>query len=234
MTPAQLTGKSTDHIVAIEEPRCDINVAVRQPLLDMILAARAAGIDLAPASSFRSFDRQLQIWNEKFSGQRPLYDISGEVIDALGLQPQERVSAILVWSAVPGASRHHWGTDLDLIDRRAIPPQYRLRLVAEEFTAGGPFVRLAAWLEQEAGRFGFFRPYRGVSSGVAPEPWHWSYAPLAEPARCGLTEQVLSRALEDAPILGKQCLLDRLPELHARYVAAIDPPDPNLIGPQPA
>ncbi len=34
----------------------------------------------------------------------------------------ERVAAILVWSALPGASRHHWGTDCDVIDAAALPP----------------------------------------------------------------------------------------------------------------
>ena len=38
------------------------------------------------------------------------------------LSPAERIEAILRWSALPGASRHHWGTDLDLIDAHAIQP----------------------------------------------------------------------------------------------------------------
>jgi LAS superfamily LD-carboxypeptidase LdcB len=230
MTPAQLTGRATDHIVAIDEPRCEVNVDVQKPLLDMIMAAREAGIDLAPASSFRSFERQLTIWNLKFSGERPLYDAAGNAIDALSLSPDDRVSAILIWSAVPGASRHHWGTDLDLIDRRAVPPGYRVQLIAAEFEDGGPFTKLAAWLGREAAGFGFFNPYRGVLSAVAPEPWHWSYAPVAEPARALLTPDILSQAIQDAPIMGKECLLGRLAELHARFVRVIDPPGPDVLG----
>jgi len=230
MTPAQLTGRSTDHIVAIEAPPCEVNVEVRKPLLDMIMAAREAGIALAPASSFRTFERQLTIWNLKFSGERPLYDAAGNAIDTLSLSPHDRVSAILIWSAVPGASRHHWGTDLDLIDRRAVPPGYRVQLLAAEFEDGGPFARLAAWLGREAGKFGFFNPYRGILSGVAPEPWHWSYAPVAEPARVLLTPQILSQAIQDAPIMGKDCLLDRLEELHSRFVRVIDPPREDVSG----
>jgi LAS superfamily LD-carboxypeptidase LdcB len=230
MTPEQLTGQSADHIVAIDEPACEVNAGVRKPLLEMITAAREAGIDLAPASSFRTFERQLTIWNRKFSGQRPLYDASGRTIDALSLSPEDRVSAIMIWSAVPGASRHHWGTDLDLIDRLAIPPEYRVQLVAAEFETGGPFAKLADWLEKEARRFGFFNPYRGVLSGVAPEPWHWSYAPIAEAGRALLTPAILSRAIENAPLLGKECLLDRIPELHARFVQRIDPPAGDVSG----
>jgi len=187
-------------------------------------AALAAGFDLTPVSSFRDFERQLSIWNAKFSGERPLYDAEGRALDASQLSPGERVAAILRWSALPGASRHHWGTDLDLMDANAIPPGYRVQLNAAEFEAGGPFARLAEWLETHAVRFGFFRPFRGVLSGVQAEPWHYSFAPLAEPARRSLTPSVLQDALAAAPLLGKETVLGRLEELHSRYVAAIDWP----------
>ena len=136
----------------------------------------------------------------------------------------ERVDAILLWSALPGASRHHWGTDVDLIDARAIEPGYRVRLTRDEFAAGGPFARLAAWLDQHAPRFGFFRPYRGVRSGVQPEPWHFSFAPTAEKARRQLTAGVLREAIASAPLLGKELILPRIEELHARYVASVEIP----------
>ena len=32
-----------------------------------------------------------------------------------------RIDAILCWSALPGGSRHHWGTDCDVIDAAALP-----------------------------------------------------------------------------------------------------------------
>lgn len=187
-------------------------------------AALAAGFDLTPVSSFRDFERQLSIWNAKFSGERPLYDAEGRPLDASQLSPGERVEAILHWSALPGASRHHWGTDLDLIDANAIQPGYRVQLTAAEFSINGPFARLAEWLESHAARFGFFRPFRGVLSGVQAEPWHYSFAPLAEPARRSLTPSVLHAALAAAPLLGKKPVLGRLEELHSRYVAAIDWP----------
>ena len=71
------------------------------------------------SSSFRDFARQLQIWNGKFSGERPMFDAGGRPARRGALSPRERIDAILLWSALPGASRHHWGTDLDLIDRNA-------------------------------------------------------------------------------------------------------------------
>jgi len=224
LTRQELTGQARTHIADVDEPDCALHAQVVAPFLNLRRAALADGIDLVPLSSFRDFSRQLAIWNGKFSGERTMVDAAGRTIDVDALSASERIDAILHWSALPGASRHHWGTDVDLIDRRAVPPGYRVQLTQEEFAARGPFAPLAAWLETNAARFGFFRPFRGVISGVAPEPWHFSFAPLAEFARRRLTPGVLRTALESVPLLGKEQVLERLDELHARYVAAIDPP----------
>ena len=82
----------------------------------MRAAAAADGIDLVAFSSFRDFDRQLAIWNGKFRGERPMQDRAGRRSTPGALSPAERVAAILWWSALPGASRHHWGTDFDVMD----------------------------------------------------------------------------------------------------------------------
>lgn len=219
-----MTGLSRAHIVEVPEPRCSLHIHAVVPFSNLRRAAAQAGFDLRPESSFRDFSRQLAIWNGKFSGERPVYDAAGRAMDMSRLAPAERVSAILLWSALPGASRHHWGTDLDLIDAAAVPAGYRVQLTVEEFAAAGPFAPLARWLDEHAGRFGFFRPFRGVLSGVQAEPWHFSFAPVAEPARRALSPKVLRTAIADAPLLGKDEVLGRLDELHARYVAAIDWP----------
>jgi LAS superfamily LD-carboxypeptidase LdcB len=153
-----------------------------------------------------------------------MLDASGRPIDVNELTPLQRVDAILLWSALPGASRHHWGTDIDVIDRQATAPDYKVQLTPEEFAAGGPYAALAEWMERNAARFGFFRPFRGVLSGVQPEPWHFSFAPVAEDARRDLNPAVLYKALEAAPLLGKEQVLAQLDALHARYVASIDWP----------
>jgi LAS superfamily LD-carboxypeptidase LdcB len=220
----ELTGQSRAHVVEVAEPVCSLHVHVVLPFSNLRRAAAGAGFDLRPESSFRDFSRQLAIWNGKFSGARPVYDADGRELDVSRLSPVERVSAILLWSALPGASRHHWGTDLDLIDAAALPPGYRVQLTAAEFAAAGPFAPLSRWLDEHAGRFGFFRPFRGVLSGVQAEPWHYSFAPVAEMARRALTPDVLRAAIAEAPLLGKAEVLSRLDELHARYVAAIDWP----------
>ena len=230
MNDGELTGRVRTHIDDVPDPRCALHVHVVSPFLSLRRAALAAGFDLVPISSFRDFSRQLTLWNGKFSGQKPMLDASGHSIQVSELSPMQRVDAILLWSALPGASRHHWGTDVDLIDRGAIPPDYRVELTPEEFapagpvTPAGPFAPLAAWLESNAARYGFFRPFRGVLSGVQPEPWHFSFAPVAENARRALTPAVLYKAIAAAPLLGKEEVFARLEELHARYVEAIDWP----------
>jgi LAS superfamily LD-carboxypeptidase LdcB len=140
------------------------------------------------------------------------------------LSPAQRVEAILLWSALPGGSRHHWGTDLDVFDAAAVGPAYQVQLSVGEFSPGGAFAPLAGWLEVHAARFGFFRPFRGVLSGVQPEPWHFSFAPVAEAARRAFTPDVWREALVGSALEGKDEVLPRLEELHARYVVAIDWP----------
>ncbi len=224
MNEEELTGRARTHILDVPEPSCALHGQVLKPFLNMRRAAMADGFDVVPHSSFRDFSRQLAIWNGKFSGQRPTYDATGQAIDMSRLAPMDRVEAILLWSALPGASRHHWGTDIDLIDGRAAASGYRVELTQAEFAPGGPFSALGGWLEVNAARFGFFRPFRGKLSGVQPEPWHFSFAPVADNARRTLTAAVLHRALAAAPLQGKAEVLAQLDHLHTRYVAAIDWP----------
>ena len=224
MNDGELTGQARTHIAAVADPPCLLHAEVVAPFLNLRRAALDEGFDLAPMSSFRDFARQLNIWNGKFSGERPMFDAGGAQLDAKSLTPRERVDAILLWSALPGASRHHWGTDLDLVDRCLSEAGYQIKLTREEFAPGGPFAALNLWLDANAPRFGFFRPFQGVRSGVQPEPWHFSFAPIAEKARRRLSPEVLRNAIAGAPLLGKEVVLGSLDELHARYVATIDLP----------
>jgi LAS superfamily LD-carboxypeptidase LdcB len=220
----ELTGQVRSHIIELAELECSLHAHVVAPFLRLRTAALREGMDLVAVSSFRDFTRQLSIWNGKFSGARPMLDADGASLDTASLDAAARIDSILLWSALPGASRHHWGSDVDLIDRAAVPKDYRVQLTAEEFAPAGPFGALAAWLEVHAARFGFFRPFRGVRSGVQAEPWHFSFAPVAELARQRLSVGVLHAALDAAPLLGKDAVLERLEALHARYVTCIDWP----------
>ncbi len=224
MNSDELTGRARTHIVELPEAAAALHVHVAAPFRSLRRAAERSGFELGVASSFRDFNRQLAIWNGKYSGERPMFDVGGQVIDVRVLSPPQRIGAILRWSALPGASRHHWGTDLDLIDRNAIPAGYRAQLTPEEYGPRGIFAPLGAWLDVNAGRYGFFRPYRGIRSGVQPEPWHFSFAPVSEFARRELSLAVLRDAIASAPLLGKDEVLANLAQHHARYVATIDWP----------
>lgn len=224
MNALELTGRARTHLAAVPDCAAALHSQAIGPFVNLRRAALAAGFALEPVSGFRDFDRQLAIWNGKWSGTRPLKDAAGGALDASTLSPAERLSAILRWSALPGASRHHWGTDVDLIDANAIAPGYRVALEVEEYLPRGPFGPLAGWLESHAARFGFFRPFRGLRSGVQAEPWHFSFAPVAEFARRALGLDVLRAALVAAPLSGIEEVMAQLPALHARYVATIDWP----------
>lgn len=224
MNEFELTGRARTHIVDLEQPRCALHYAAATSFLAMRDAAAAAGLDLAAASSFRDFDRQLHIWNAKWRGERPLLDRAGQRLDAAALDEAARIDAILCWSALPGGSRHHWGTDCDLIDAAALPEGYRVQLVPEEYAPGGVFERLAPWLDENMARFGFYRPYASTGCGAGVEPWHVSYWPVAHEALERLTLPVLRRAVAGSGILGKEQVLERLPEIYTRFILAVDSP----------
>lgn len=230
MNELELTGRARTHIVELDRPRCAMHYAAAASFLAMREAAAGAGIDLAAASSFRDFDRQLHIWNAKWTGERPLLDPGGRPLVAASLDEAARIEAILCWSALPGGSRHHWGTDLDLIDAAALPEGYRVQLVPEEYAAGGVFERLTPWLDEHMARFGFYRPYASASCGAGVEPWHVSYWPVAHEALEGLTLPVLRRAVAGSAMLGKEQVLERLPEIYTRFILAVDSP-PAGAGP---
>jgi LAS superfamily LD-carboxypeptidase LdcB len=222
VNPFELTGRARTHLTEPPGARCLVHRDAADAFLAMREAAMQAGIELEAASAFRDFERQRQLWNAKFTGERPLLDAAGKVLDTAALDEAERVGAILLWTALPGASRHHWGTDLDVIDRVAVAPGYEVQLTAGEYAPGGPFGRLSRWLDENMRHFGFFRPYATGKGGVRPEPWHISYAPVSRQALRDLDLVTLAEALQGQEILGLPAVVERLPEIHERYVQTVD------------
>jgi LAS superfamily LD-carboxypeptidase LdcB len=221
-SPQELTGRSRGHIVDLSDPRCSLHHAVVQPFLRLRAAAGAAGMDLVPVSSFRDFQRQLAIWNGKHRGERELRAADGSLLDARLLDDDARVAAILHWSALPGASRHHWGTDMDVIDANAVPAGYRPQFVTEEYAPGGVFADLDQWLAVNAAGYGFYRPYTTWRGGVQPEPWHLSYAPVADRALAAFSIETLRAALDAADIEARVAVERMLPTILERYVRNVD------------
>ena len=218
----QLTGRSSSHVVALAAATLCLHEAVVAPFAALTAAAAQEGIVLQPLSGFRSFERQLAIWNGKCRGERPLLDPLGQPLQAAALSVEQRVAAVLHWSALPGASRHHWGTEIDVIDAAALPQGLAPRLLSEDFAAEGCFARLAAWLDSGVlQQFGFYRPYGSWRGGVQPEPWHLSYAPLSGPALQQLQWPMLAEALQSVDLAEGAWVQQHLPELFACYVSNV-------------
>ena len=131
---------------------------------EMWKAAKKEGVELNIKSSTRNFQQQKAIWDSKWK------KYAREKPDA-----RARALKILEYSAMPGASRHHWGTDIDLND-----------LNNTSMESGGKYRKVYDWLAAHAHEYGFCQPYTaGRPAGYKEEKWHWSYIPLSQ----GYTER---------------------------------------------
>ena len=125
-------------------------------------AAKTEGINLSILSATRTFDYQKGIWGKKWSKYAAQFP-----------EPKARALKILEYSSMPGSSRHHWGTDIDLNN-----------LNDAAFTSGGAHEKAYIWLQKHASEYGFFQPYspkgQNRPNGYNEEKWHWSYRPISE------------------------------------------------------
>jgi len=227
-TPDILTGKTMAHVAPFDSPTCLIHALMVEPFRRLVGAAARAGFEIKIVSAFRDFQGQLHIWNEKATGKRAILDSASQPIDASRLTPEERVLAILRWSALPGASRHHWGTDVDIVDAKAIPPGYRVQLVPEEVEGNGFFAPLHDWLDLHMGEHGFFRPYAEDRGGVSPERWHISYEPVARAYYDSYTLELMESVIRTAPIALKDAILMNSQSLYRRFVRNITQPSGKM------
>ncbi len=221
LSALELTGRARTHVHSVAELGCVLHPEAASALLALRTAARKEGIDVQAVSGFRDFGQQLAIWNGKFSGARALLSAQNRSLQASELGEAERVAAILVWSALPGASRHHWGSECDVIDRNALDVGARVELLSTDFGPGARYARLSAWLSGHARHYGFFLPYDRDRGGVQPEPWHLSFAPVAGPALAAMSVELLSEALASAELAGRATVVQELPRLYERYVSAV-------------
>ena len=134
---------------------------------EMYEAAHKEGVELTIISAARNFDYQKSIWEKKWFGKTTLSSgINASSIDSLS----DRAKVIMKFSAMPGASRHHWGTDIDI---NSLSNTY--------FEKGQGKIEFE-WLNENARKFGYCRPYTSKSAGrtgYEEEKWHWSYLPLS-------------------------------------------------------
>lgn len=134
----------------------------------MHAAALEDSVELKIRSATRNFDYQKGIWERKWTGETK---VGGEDLSKATPDPKTRALKILEYSSMPGTSRHHWGSDIDL------------NSFDNEWFETGDGRRLWDWLEENAGDYGFCRPYTAKDDlrpdGYQEERWHWSYIPLS-------------------------------------------------------
>lgn len=218
-TILQLTGRTTQHIREVS-PGHYLHELVLEPYRQLVALAAESGFELRLASGFRSFDRQLEIWNSKASGQRAILDDAGCVVVLDGLSELEKVYSILRWSALPGASRHHWGTEVDIWDASAVDKGYRPQLIPQEYRRGGVFYSLSEWLDEliSTKEIEFYRPYTKDNGGIAPELWHLSYRPVAENFTKSMNQSLLQGVLNQHNIIFGDTISINLEEIYRRFV----------------
>ncbi len=138
--------------------------------LRMREAAAADGIHLFIVSAFRSFEKQKELWESKW--------YAGNSSDKLEptnilMDPLAKAKKIMEYTAPPGFSRHHWGTEIDL---NSVEPDFFN-------TESGQLTY--QWLNQHASSFGFCQTYNAFNPerpfGFQEEQWHWSYKPSSYP-----------------------------------------------------
>jgi LAS superfamily LD-carboxypeptidase LdcB len=216
-----LTGSTERHLRRLNPAQpIMIHAQVVEPFVALQAQAAKQGFDLQICSGFRSFERQLHIWNGKLSGLRPVVDKAGNPIVLEALSPWDQIQAVLRWSALPGASRHHWGTDFDVYDAAAMPEGYQIQLTPEEVEGAGIFAPMHDWLDRsfDGDSLGFYRPYGTDKGGVAPERWHLSYAPIADIYAREHSADVIAERLACSELLLLDVVLENLDEIVRRFV----------------
>jgi LAS superfamily LD-carboxypeptidase LdcB len=146
-----------------------LRLQVAESWMKMVEAAAPDGVELKAVSTTRNFERQKSIWENKWFGRSPVNKIEPSEFAQLGYLDKAR--EIMKYSAMPGTSRHHWGTDIDI---NSVEPDYF------ETPYGRNVFR---WLQVNANKYGFAMPYNsrqeGRLLGYEEEKWHWSYLPLS-------------------------------------------------------
>lgn len=208
---AELMGKAD---IALFGESIRLRKSAYESFTAMQNAAYADGFALRGVSGYRSFYRQKGIWERKYRHYTQVDH----------LEPLAAMAKITTYSTIPGTSRHHWGTDVDLIDGN--PKASGDVLVPEKFAVGGPFAGIKRWLDENSEKFGFYLVYTNDPhrKGFAYEPWHYSYAPLAIPMLRAYWKLDIFKILQETNFLGCDYITpDFINTYRKDYVLGIHP-----------
>ena len=222
----QLTGRTVDHVVPYKGKH-RLHPDALQAFINLQAAAQRDGLNLEIVSSFRDYQRQTLIWNRKARGETTLLDIHSHPLNYESLSSDQLIDTILRWSALPGASRHPWGTDIDVFEASVMMPE-QVKLVPAEYASGGPFYELHRWIDEKilnGTAEGFYRPYLNDLGGTSPESWHLSFAPMAQKFYSSYDIDLFVENIKSSADLElRDALLDRAEEIYNRFFHAVDLP----------
>lgn len=161
-----------DFTIIKQEHTTKTNAYLRKDVYEAFMlmyeAAKKDGINLIIISATRNFYAQKGIWENKWTGNTL---VSGKNLAKEVQDEVERAKYILLYSSMPGTSRHHWGTDIDIND------------LNDSYFLSGQGKKEYAWLTAHAHEYGFCQPYskKGTDrkTGYEEEKWHWSYMPVS-------------------------------------------------------
>jgi len=167
--------------------------SAHEAFLAMDAAARKEGMKIRVVSSYRSFNHQNLIWARKYKRYR-----------SRKLTPKTAVEYNIRYTAIPGSSRHHWGTEIDVVNGSIKTSQYPL--TTKHFHGYGIYKDFREWMDENAHKYGFYRVYTNdhTRKGFKYEPWHYSYAEVAKPLLQEYTERDLQNVLKKQHLLGNQ------------------------------
>jgi len=191
-TRNQLIGKGNPDIIG-DSYTSKMHKNAKNAFLKMKKEAAKEGINIEVVSAYRSFQRQKEIFERKYKRYTKQ-----------GLSPEQAINKIIEYSTIPGTSRHHWGTDIDIIDANATRPKNVL--VAENFYDDGPYCKLKEWLDLHSEEYGFYEVYTNNPNrkGFKYEPWHFSYAPVSKPMLQEYKTLDLKTILKEEKVLGNE------------------------------
>ena len=194
-TTLDLIGKSTPVLTKGKDYR--VLPEVGQALERMRTDAKASGFDICVISSYRNYNYQNQLWERKFKAnkEKKLSDI-------------KNVEKIIEYSTIPGTSRHHWGTDIDIIDMtKGIPLD---PLNEKHFNEGGQMRKFKLWLDENAHKYGFYLVYTkdDKRKGFKYEPWHFTYRPISDQMMTEFKKLDLKKVLQENKLLGSASFTD--------------------------
>ena len=203
-----LTGMDNSKIVGdtIQLERETYNAFIK-----MKDAAENDGIKIKLVSGFRDFYRQQTIWNNKYK----------KFTEEFLLDGPSAIKEIIRFSTIPGTSRHHWGTEIDIIDKNF--ENEKNLLISKKYEEGGIFNSLKKWMDKNSEKFGFYIVYddNDKRPGFEYEPWHYTYKPVSDSYQTEFLKLDLKSIISKTKLAGKEFINE---EFIKKYI------DENIMG----